>query len=198
MKRHESPIVRMPDRRRHWERRYADAARRPGAPSPFLQELLPSLPPGSALDIASGDGRHSLTLANAGYTVTAIDLSLAGLSSLIRTARERKLPINAVQADLESYPLPTNRFDVAVKVFYLQRDLFGPMKASLRQGGVAVVETFLIDQREIGHPRSPNFLLERGELGTIFADFEILRAEEGLFQSGREKAFLSRLAARKP
>lgn len=188
----------MPDRRSHWERRYADAARRPGTPSPFLQEILPSLPRGSALDLASGDGRHSLHLASAGYAVTAIDLSLAGLNNLRRNAREQGLSVDTVQADLETYPLPAGRFDVALKFFYLQRDLFKAMKASLRRGGVAVVETFLIDQREIGHPRNPKFLLERGELGDLFADFEILRTEEGFLQSGHEKAFLSRLVARKP
>ena len=44
--------------------------------------MLPSLPRGRAIDIASGDGRHSLALARAGFPVTAIDFARAGLATL--------------------------------------------------------------------------------------------------------------------
>ena len=46
----------MPDKRRHWEDKYGSPDRKTGQPSPFLLSILPDLPPGRALDIASGDG----------------------------------------------------------------------------------------------------------------------------------------------
>lgn len=188
----------MPDRRQHWEARYANPSRATGAPSSFLQSLLPTLAPGRALDVASGDGRNALALAKRGHAVTAIDIAGAGLARLRSQARDQGLSIDAIQADLEEYPLPIQYFDVAVKFCYLQRSLFARVKDCLAPGGVAVVETFLVDQREIGHPRNPAFLLERGELAQAFSDFEILVSEEGLFELGGERAYLSRLAARRP
>jgi SAM-dependent methyltransferase len=148
--------------------------------------------------VASGDGRNALALAQRGHSVTAIDIAGTGLARLRSHARDLGLSIDAVQADLEEYPLPSRYFDVVVKTFYLQRSLLARLKDCLVPGGVAVVETFLVDQREIGHPRNPAFLLERGELAQAFADFEILVSEEGLFDLGIERAYLSRIAARRP
>lgn len=188
----------MPDRRSHWEDRYRAGERRRGPASAFLAELLPRLRRGRALDIAAGDGRNSLFLAEHGYAVTAIDIAHAGLRRLQQCARAARLSIDLIQADLDGYPLPENRFDIVVKTLFLDRKLFPGVRKALAAGGVAVVETFLIDQKQFGHPRNPAFLLERGELASLFADFEILVCEEGLFDLGHERAYLSRIAARKP
>lgn len=188
----------MPDRRQHWEERYSDAGRVPGNPSRFLESLLAELAPGRALDLACGDGRNAMALARHGHSVTAIDIAHAGLARLRRSATDAGLEVDAIQADLDVYPLPRRHFDLAVKMLFLERPLFAAMKESLVPGGIAVVETFLIDQRQIGHPRNPAFLLERGELAEVFADFEVLICEEGRFELGSEDAYLSRIAARKP
>ena len=189
----------MPDRRRHWEDRYADPQRAAGRSSEFVLAALPPAAAGArALDVAAGDGRHAIALARRGYAVTAIDLAHAGLRRLRDAARREGLGVDVVQADLEAFPLPRNRYDVAVVTFYLQRDLFAPLAQSLVGGGLVIVETFLADQRHLGHPRNPAFLLERGELRDRFAGFEILACEEGLLETGGERAYLARLAARKP
>jgi SAM-dependent methyltransferase len=188
----------MPDKRQHWEERYADPDRQIGQPSEFFESVLPDHGEGYALDVACGSGRHSIALARRGYRVEAIDLAYAGLRRLRDVAIAERLGIDTIQADLETYPLPERRYQVAVNAFYLQRDLFPAIKRSLAAGGLAIVETFLVDQREIGHPRNPAFLLERGELRERFSDFEILESREGLFRTGDESAYLARLAARKP
>lgn len=188
----------MPDKQKMWEERYARPDRRIGTPSAFLVETLPSLPRGRALDIASGDGRHSLALARAGCAVTAVDFAKSALTRLSEAAAAENLAVETAQLDLSSAPLPTGPFDVIVKTYFLNRDLFEPMKERLAPGGVLLVETFLIDQKEIGHPRNPAFLLDRGELAAAFGDLEILHREEGLFDTGNEQAYLSRIAARRP
>ena len=189
----------MADRRLHWEKRYSSADRRIGTPSPFLTGMLPRLPKsGTALDLACGDGRHALALAQHGLEVTAIDFARAGLDKLRRQALQNRLAIDIVQANLESYPLPEEHFDVAIKTFYLQRNLIPKMRTALRPGGIAIVETFLIDQRQIGHPRNPAFLLDRGELKAAFAGFDILEYREGLASTGTNEAYLARFAAVKP
>lgn len=190
----------MPERRTLWEERYADPNRTIGKPSEFVESaiVLANNPSSRALDLACGSGRHTIALARRGYAVTAVDLAFGGLQKLRRGAAAEGLDVDALQADLEQFPLPTERFDIVVKAFYLQRDLFSPLKSSLVAGGIAIVETFLVDQREIGHPRNPAFLLERGELRERFDDFEILACNEGLFHMAEERAYLARLAARKP
>lgn len=188
----------MSDRRQHWEERYRDAQRKRGMPSAFLASILAGLPGGRALDIAAGDGRNALWMASQGFAVTAIDITHGGLATLQRDARDAGLAIDLIQADLDAFPLPRDHFNLAADILFLDRNLFPAIKRTLQPGGIAVVETFLIDQRQFGHPRNPAFLLERGELAAEFADFATITYEEGLFELGDERAYLARIAARKP
>ena len=182
--------------RGNWESRYLERARR--APSSFLMAQRHRLPGGRALDLACGDGRHALYLARHGWRLEAIDFAHAGLSRMMAVARHERLRLEAVQADLECFSLPRDRYDVVVNVRYLQRSLFTAITASLRTGGVLVFETFLRDQQSIGHPRNPAFLLERGELADALGELELLVYEEGCFETESGPTFLARAVARKP
>jgi hypothetical protein len=120
------------------------------------------------------------------------------LARLLATARRDGLRVDAVQADLEQWTLPAGRYDVVVNVRYLQRSLFDALKAAPRRGGMVVFETFTRDQQQLGHPRNPAFLLERGELAARFADFEIVSYGEGRCETETGPAFLARMLARRP
>ncbi|MBZ5652967.1 MAG: methyltransferase domain-containing protein [Acidobacteriia bacterium] len=189
---------RTPDRV-HWEERYAarSTAGANEAPSDFLQAHA-ALLHGRVLDVAAGAGRNSLFLARRGLVVEAIDISFAGLHLACAAAKAEGLSVLAVQADLEAFPLPADRYDAVINIRYLQRSLFQPIQCAVKTGGLIVFETFLIDQRDIGHPRHPDFLLQRGELRSAFASAcEILTYEEGLLQSGGHPAYLARMLARR-
>jgi SAM-dependent methyltransferase len=184
--------------RSRWEARYADAARAdPHPPSSWLVQQLQAFVPGAALDLACGDGRNALWLAQRGWQVDAIDIALAGLARLRASAEASGLRIHTVQADLGTYPLPTDRYAAVVNIRYLQRELFPAIRRAVMPGGVVVFETFLREQARHGHPRNPAFLLEAGELAREFAGFEILALEEGLFADGSAPAYLARLLARR-
>jgi tellurite methyltransferase len=185
--------------RREWESRHdarPDETARP--PSPFLAAHLSSLPLGNALDVACGEGRNALYLARHGWRVDAIDFASSGLVRLQAAASREQITVHALQADLEQYPLPPERYNVVVNIRYLQRSLFDPLKAAVRRGGMIVFETFLSDQRHVGHPKNPAYLLERGELRSRFVDFEILSYAEGRWDSESGPAFLARMLARRP
>jgi SAM-dependent methyltransferase len=202
-----SEASRKPDRQ-VWEERYnsrcggADTSgtfHHPAedAPSEFLVAHA-ELMHGRVLDVAAGAGRNALFLARRGCVVEAFDISLAGLRLARTSAQAQRLHVLTVQADLEELPLPTDRYDAAINIRYLQRSLFAPLQRAVRHGGLILFETFLVDQREFCHPRNPDFLLERGELRAAFSSCDILVYEEGLFQSAVSRpAYLARMLARR-
>ena len=185
--------------RDRWERRYADRGRHAlDPPSEFLRRHESRIPPGPVLDVAAGDGRNALYLARRGHPVDAIDIAFAALQRVASAARAEGLKLRAVQADLDDFPLPRDHYAAVVNIRYLQRSLFAPLKRAVRPGGLVIFETFLIDQRFVGHPTNPDHLLQHGELAARFSDFEILFSEEGLFETEGGATFLGRLVARRP
>jgi SAM-dependent methyltransferase len=99
--------------------------------------------------------------------------------------------------DLEAPDLarPEPRFDLIVVVRYLHRPLFPWIEAALAPGGHLLIETFLRGQERFGHPRRDRFLLERGELRTVWRTLEVLEIEE---TSDAQPPVLARLHARRP
>src|SRR5256885_15763972 len=61
-----------------WDQRYAEQRQWSAEPNALVAELLAGLPPGDAVDLAAGEGRHALWLAGRGWRGTAGDLSAVG------------------------------------------------------------------------------------------------------------------------
>ena len=183
-----------------WDRQHA-AGHGSDQPSIFLREVLGSdswpMPRGRALDIATGKGRNAIFLAERGFEVTAIDISPAALDEAHKRAREKSLSISWQQADLEQIELPEACYDLVLNFNYLQRSLIARLKAALKVDGYVVFETYLIDQRAIGHPKNPAYLLRHNELLDQFRDFRVLCYREGKFAGGGEAAFRAAIFAQK-
>jgi tellurite methyltransferase len=170
--------------------------------SPFVVEWLPRVAatlglngrPGRALDLAMGEGRHAVPLALAGFETFGVDRSVHRLATACRAARERRLTFHAWAADLDTYPLPAERFDLLFCTRFLLRARWDDLKRSVKPGGFVMYETFTIHQVKIGRgPSSPDHLLQPGELVEAFADWDVLFSEEA-----ETPAALARLVARKP
>jgi 2-polyprenyl-3-methyl-5-hydroxy-6-metoxy-1,4-benzoquinol methylase len=185
------------DDRTRWEKRYASRDANRETPSAFLVAHA-ALIQGRVLDVAAGAGRNALFLARRGSAVEAIDISLNALRTARAAATAEGLQLSAIQADLEMFPLPRDRYDAVINMRYLQRSLFGALQGAVKPGGLIVFETFLIDQQRIGHPSNPDHLLRRGELRAAFAACTILEYEEGLFDEATQHTYLARLLARRP
>ena len=72
-----------------WDERYAASELVWSAePNRFVAEACADLSPGRALDLAAGEGRNAIWLAQRGWTVTATDFSQVGLDKGRRLAQE--------------------------------------------------------------------------------------------------------------
>lgn len=160
-----------------WDERYRSEASI-SAPTPLLFEVASKLETGRALDLACGTGRNAIWLAEQGWNVTAVD----GSSVAIEALRRRAPSVDARVADLEKheFEIGQNSWDLIADCFYLQRDLFEPIKRALAPSGVAVIIVHLADE---AHPNS-RFSVEPGELVSYFADCEILQSYEGPSRDG--------------
>lgn len=202
----------MPSSLAEWDAKHRAAADKgPAEPASIVRELLPLLPRGPALDLASGTGRHTLLLAEDSHPVTAVDGSSVALEILAQKARAHNFPIHRainheikpedrpghillVQADLERAVLPAACFAVVLCIHYLQRSLHPQIERALTPGGMLVFETYTLAQMEFAHgPHNPAFLLETGELHSAFPSLELVFYRE--LHAGQG---IATLVARKP
>lgn len=91
-----------------WETTYANLeAKSFGDASQEILDLLTQLPCGAkVLDLGCGDGRNAIPLARAGFNVTALDISEAGIRKLNTLAEREGLTIRASVADMTTYDFP--------------------------------------------------------------------------------------------
>ncbi|MGB7448726.1 MAG: class I SAM-dependent methyltransferase [Ornithinimicrobium sp.] len=70
-----------------WDERYsASDAVWPHGPNRWVEQLVGPMEPGSALDIAAGEGRHAVWLVERGWTVRATDFSPVAITRLRQRA----------------------------------------------------------------------------------------------------------------
>ena len=156
---------------------------------------------GPVIDLACGRGRHCLAAAQVGLRVVGLDRNPTFLTELSDRARRSRLHVDAVRADFEmhnSLPLTRGRCGTVLVFRYLHRPLADTIAQLLAPGGLLVYETFTTAQRALGFgPSRDAFLLEPGELPTLFPGLETLVAWEGLNDDARP-AEVARLVARRP
>jgi SAM-dependent methyltransferase len=171
---------------RDWDKRYSEQPEFDPEPVPLLVEVADLLPPGRALDLACGPGRHTLHLARLGWQVTAVDSSPVA----IRLLRERagNLAVDARVADLEAgeFLIEAGAYDLICDFFYLQRDLFPAIRAGVRPGGVFTGAIHLFENTPEGRRHNPAYLLQPGELRAEFAGWKILYYSEAL-EAGKRR-----------
>jgi len=168
---------------------------RPVEPSAFLRDELYRLPNGRALDLACGAGRNALFLAQNAYDVDAVDFSTEALEEGRKRALDAGLKLNFIEADLESFPLPEESYDLIINFNYLERPLAPRIVEALRPGGMLLFETFTVDQRQFGLPKDEAYLLRKGELKDLFRELDILYFWEGVAEENGRKKALARLLA---
>ena len=109
--------------RKRWDERYARAESEWSMhPNELVTAELAGLTPGRPLELAAGQGRNSVWLAERGWAVTAVDFSRVGVESGRALAVIRGVPdgrVSWVVAGLSEYVPARDTFDL-VLIAYLQ------------------------------------------------------------------------------
>ena len=133
------------------------------------------------LDLACGEGRHSLAAAALGARVTAIDRDQTRVASGRELAENNGLSIDWRIADLEEPWPELGCFDAVLVFNYLDRARMPQVREVLAPGGVLLMESFLTAQRELGWgPTADDHLLRPGEIARLVAPLRVLHGREVL------------------
>ena len=139
-----------------WDERYAgDDLVWSAEPNRFLVAEVEALPPGRALDVACGEGRNAVWLAEAGWDVTGVDFSKVGLDKARRLADARGVSVQWELADVTEYTPSPESFDLVI-VMYLHLPeaargvAFRHAAAAVAAGGSLLVVGHDITNRTVG------------------------------------------------
>lgn len=187
----------MNDRER-WNAKFAAGEAQLAEPDPLLLETCSGLPPGSALDLAGGAGRHAIWLAQHGWRVLLTDVSDEGLALAARRSAEAAAALTFRRETVDEtiawatqfqdvYDL---RFDLVTVFLFLAREHFAALPQLLAPGGRLVYKTYTSDHRRFQEGHSLAYALHPGELGTAFPSLETIlhRESDGIAELVAKKA----------
>ncbi len=155
------------DEKTLWDKKYSERSHGSLEPDPFLvsayDEFLASRPPGIALDVAGGVGRHAIWLAQQGWRVKLLDISEVGIKQAAENAKRTGTAgsISSEVRDLNvMQDLGREQYDLVIVFFFLQRELFPALIPALKPGGILIYKTYTTEQKHFtGGPSHPMFLL---------------------------------------
>jgi SAM-dependent methyltransferase len=168
-----------------WDARYAATELLWSAePNRFLVAQVSDLAPGRALDIACGEGRNAIWLAEHGWEVTGVDFSPVALDKARRLADGRGVTVRWLLADAVTDALEPAAFDL-VAVFYLQlpseqrRAAFAAAARAVAPGGTLLVVGH--DTTNLtngwGGPRDATVLYSPDDVAADIDYLEVVKAE---------------------
>ncbi len=195
-----------------WDRRYAGSELVWTAePNRFLVTETEQLPAGRSLDLACGEGRNSVWLAQRGWQATGVDFSAVALEKAAALAQARGVSANWEVADLLTYSPPAGAFDLVI-LFYLQlpeqprRRVMRAAAQAVAPGGTLLVVAHHSDNLSEGHggPQNAEVLYTEQDLRADLegSGLELQRAERVqrpvATEDGERVALDTLLRARRP
>ena len=194
-----------------WDERYGgDELVWTSNPNQFLVAGVAGLRAGRAVDLACGEGRNSIWLAEQGWEVTGVDFSPVGLAKARRFADLRGVEVTWVESAVEGWTPPRDGFDL-VAVLYLQlprpdRSTALSLAASaVAPGGTLLVIAHDLDNltRGYGGPQSPEVLYSVSDVtgAAVDAGLTVQRADQAIrvveTEDGRREAIDTVVSARR-
>jgi thioredoxin reductase/SAM-dependent methyltransferase len=177
--------------REFWEERYRSAPLIwSGRPNPQLVDEVADLSPGTAVDVACGEGGDALWLAGRGWRVTAVDLAQTALDRVDAAAAqagpEVAARVRTVRADVGTWVPGEDRYDLVTSHFLHlppadRAHAFGRMAGAVAPGGtLLVVAHHASDLRTTaGRPDVPELFFEPEDVVAVLEpdEWDVLVAE---------------------
>ena len=167
-----------------WDARYRTAGVWSREPNAWVAETLGHLEPGTAVDLAAGEGRNALWLAGLGWEVTAVDFSGVGLQTGRGRAAELGVDVEWVTADATTWVSPSLVDLVVIAYLQLPADdlsrAIGTAAGYLAPGGTLALINHDRDNlvRGTGGPQDPAVLATVEELRAAASGLDIVRCEQ--------------------
>ncbi|MFI6408687.1 class I SAM-dependent methyltransferase [Streptomyces sp. NPDC050548] len=170
-----------------WDERYrgSELVWKAG-PNRFVEEELAGLQPsGRAVDLAAGEGRNAVWLAERGWEVDAVDFSAVALEKAEQMAAGRGVRLHTVRTDLTAWAPREATYDLAL-IAYLHlpwpemSQVLPRAATAVRKGGTLLLVGHDAANPEHGHggPQDPRVLYSAGQVADLWRPYaDILRAE---------------------
>ncbi len=175
-------------KREDWDRKYSEQEQLwSSRPYRFLEPELAGLSPGRALDLACGEGRHAILLADLGWRVVGVDFSPVAIAKARERAARAGVDVDFRCEDVLDFEPEPEAYDL-VLVFFLQlaagerRLVLGRAASALARGG-----TFLLVGHDltnaadgVGGPSDTSVLYTPEDIAAELPGLQIVRAERVL------------------
>lgn len=162
-----------------WDERYRSTDRLWSAePNVFVADRLLEVEPGVGLDLASGEGRNAIWLAERGWDMTAVDFSAVAAER----GREHSDSVEFMVADVLTWE-PDRRFDlVLIAYLHLDESEFEPLIRRATMWLVPGGELFMVGhdlsnlEHGVGGPPAPEVLWDVDRMVSWLEGLEIVEA----------------------
>ncbi len=168
-------------REKAWDERYAAKELVWSAgPNELFARHVTGLKPAKALDVACGEGRNAVWLAEQGWHVTGIDFSQVGLDKARQIAAARGVEVDFQRADVAEHALESGYYDL-VAVLYLhtsaeeRKRWLANVVDAVKPGGTFIYvghDPSNID-RGVGGPQDPQLLPDAAEISAALTHFRV-------------------------
>lgn len=159
-------------------------------PNNYLKEKLQTLPPGSILFAAEGEGRNAVHAARLGWEVSAFDISEVGQQKALKLAEKNKVSIDYQVGELPKLGYREEQFDAIALIYAhfppnIRSGYHKLLHSYLKKGGTIIFEAFskahLAYKKKnpsVGGPGNLDALFSIEELQADFTDYEILELKQ--------------------
>jgi len=169
-----------------WDQRYAERDLVWSAgPNRFLEAETADLPAGRALDVACGEGRNAIWLAERGWRATGVDYSPVAIDKARAWATERGVEVEWIVGDVTAWTPAPRGYDL-VAVMYLQLPAderavaYARAAEAVSSGGTLLVVAHDLDNLAHGYggPKDPDVLTTPESVVATIGDLTVVRAEQ--------------------
>ncbi len=167
-----------------WEERYAGEGYLFGKePIAFLKHYVGTLKQGKAIDIAMGEGRNTVFLAQQGFTVEGVDCSTKGIEKAKALAAEKNVTIDVKTQNLDFFLMPLMKYQTILMTYFRpQARFFSEVRRGLVAGGTFLLEAYTTEHYKKQSPPNPLLDFEEcykpNEILAHLKDFHILYYRE--------------------